>query len=734
MRKKIKKAFTLVELLVVIAILAILATVSIVGYNSFTKKAKVSNDTVLVKQMNDVLFANRQTDDKNNTMTEALEDVFGAGYDVEKLTPTTTNYNIVWDSENDQMVLLDDSKNVVYPTEKVTSKDKMFLITKTAKDFSDTKNEFAHYLTSEFTYDGALAITTGLDVGSNTNVNEISYTSGETGKTVSINTNKDTILNVDASLDTVYHYGDVKKVDIEAVAGNSYHEYGNVLGNIEIKKGRVVVEKGSKVSTILVNSKAANDVKVNVVKGASVGSVAPTTEAAKSDINASSSIPTDSKVEEVVDIAKTSLFAGGLGTEKSPYLISDRSNFSNIKQLSNDMITGKSYYFKQNNDIVIDSESAYSANGFTGVYDGSNYKIIADFPTSNYKSLFNAYQITGHVTFKNMKIVMSNVGVNLLACADWGTSFGAIFDNITFDSTEDIINVNCSNFGFVVIDALFTKGNDDVEYVFSNITNNVNIQNEGTCTGFLIGSGPNFSAKTNIKFINCINNGNITGTSSVGYLYGNSSYIDTISNSNSIIEVTNCTNSGIFNSISDNSKPIVEFAPKLNELNAMYQNAIGGSFLSTNYFADKNVIVNQENDKLSINTSDNSVSYKLAFNVNSTYWTINGSAWTNSDLTDLSNRNVWNVSNGRKYFISLPINTESTSPLSKTFKAYDKRTAEKNGIEVNAYENGFAIVVKNDVTYLVFDVNESTYIDSNVSLLVYAYDSSNSLLGVKKIA
>ena len=75
MKKKIKKAFTLVELLVVIAILAILATVSIVGYNSFTKKAKVSNDTVLVKQMNDVLIASQQTDGNNNTMTEALDDV-----------------------------------------------------------------------------------------------------------------------------------------------------------------------------------------------------------------------------------------------------------------------------------------------------------------------------------------------------------------------------------------------------------------------------------------------------------------------------------------------------------------------------------------------------------------------------------------------------------------------------------------------------------------------------------
>ena len=54
MKKKMKKAFTLVELLVVIAILAILSTVAIVGYNSFTEKAKISNDQSLVRQLNTV--------------------------------------------------------------------------------------------------------------------------------------------------------------------------------------------------------------------------------------------------------------------------------------------------------------------------------------------------------------------------------------------------------------------------------------------------------------------------------------------------------------------------------------------------------------------------------------------------------------------------------------------------------------------------------------------------------
>ena len=267
MKKKIKKAFTLVELLVVIAILAILATVSIVGYNSFTKKAKVSNDTVLVKQMNDVLFANQQTDDKNNTMTDALEDVFGAGYDVEKLTPTTTNYNIVWDSENDQMVLLDDSKNVVYPTEKVTSKDKMFLITKTTKDFTDTKDEFAHYLTSEFTYDGALAITTGLDVGSNTNVKNISYTGTDSAKTISIRTNGGKLV-VNGPKDTINHYGAADYTNVVAVYGESYHEFG-VSAYARIASGHFVAESTAKVVNLNV---ASSDVKITENTGAKVNS------------------------------------------------------------------------------------------------------------------------------------------------------------------------------------------------------------------------------------------------------------------------------------------------------------------------------------------------------------------------------------------------------------------------------------------------------------------------------
>ena len=52
-----KKGFTLVELLVVIAILAILASVSVVGYLSFTNKAKESNALQEMTQVKTTLLA-----------------------------------------------------------------------------------------------------------------------------------------------------------------------------------------------------------------------------------------------------------------------------------------------------------------------------------------------------------------------------------------------------------------------------------------------------------------------------------------------------------------------------------------------------------------------------------------------------------------------------------------------------------------------------------------------------
>ena len=93
----------------------------------------------------------------------------------------------------------------------------------------------------------------------------------------------------------------------------------------------------------------------------------------------------------------------------------------------------------------------------------------------------------------------------------------------------------------------------------------------------------------------------------------------------------------------------------------------------------------------------------------------------------------WYVSNGTKYSQDIKVNTEAVGSLTNSFKAVDKRTAEKLGLTVSEFNNEYEIVVKDDTTYLVFNTEDFKYINSNVSLYVYAYDSNQTLKGTLKI-
>ena len=61
---------------------------------------------------------------------------------------------------------------------------------------------------------------------------------------------------------------------------------------------------------------------------------------------------------------------------------------------------------------------------------------------------------------------MGKIGISLLNIADWGTSYGVTFENITFNSTESMTTVNANNFGFAVINALYTMGEGKAVYTF----------------------------------------------------------------------------------------------------------------------------------------------------------------------------------------------------------------------------------------------------------------------------
>lgn len=427
------------------------------------------------------------------------------------------------------------------------------------------------------------------------------------------------------------------------------------------------------------------------------------------------------------------LFDGGTGTAEDPFLIATSEQFKAIDQLN-----GAPYCFKQTADIAV--AAGDEVTKFAGVYDGGNQELSSARTSGKFAALFNVAGLSGHATFKNIHVTMGELATSLLSCADWGTSYGADFENLTFTSTSELTKANSNNFGFVVINAIYTDNGDPATYNFKDITVNVNLQNAGTCTGVLIGSGPCFNVNTTMNFINCTNDGTITGTSSVGFLYGNSAYIESLDESGTIT-VTNCTTNAVIKSTKDSAD--VAFAPgtsksqKAAELNTSYQQA--DKYIVGNYLNGKTISVTQnaEADKFSIAIDDASdYTYKLVLNVAATYRTLDGEAWDEADVAKIPSNwdEAWNVSNGLKYLIALNKDASAADELN-SFHAYDKRTATSKGIDTDALsynEDGYAIVVKDGTNCIVFNTTEDTYIDSNVSILVYAY-SGNTLVGTKAI-
>ena len=428
------------------------------------------------------------------------------------------------------------------------------------------------------------------------------------------------------------------------------------------------------------------------------------------------------------------LFDGGTGTAEDPFLIATSKQFKAIDQLN-----GAPYCFKQTADIAV--AAGDEVTKFAGVYDGGNQELSSARTSGKFAALFNVAGLSGHAAFKNIHVTMGELATSLLSCADWGTSYGADFENLTFTSTSELTKANSNNFGFVVINAIYTANGDPATYNFKDITVNVNLQNAGTCTGVLIGSGPCFNVSTTMNFINCTNNGTITGTSSVGFLYGNSAYIKSLDESGTI-NVTNCTTNAVIKSTNDSAD--VAFAPgasesqKAAELNTSYQQA--DKYIVGNCLNGKTISVTQNAgaDEFAITIDGASdYTYKLVLNVAATYRTLDGEAWEDADVAKIPSSwdEAWNVSNGLKYLIALNKDASAAEAPLKIFHAYDRRTAANEGIDTNALsynEDGYAIVVKDGTNCIVFNTTEDTYIYSNVSILVYAY-SGNTLVGTKAI-
>ena len=202
----------------------------------FSQQAVQGNaETVdLVAQWNAILAG----EGVNDSLTAAIAEVEGTEAQLK-------SERIVWNAANDQF----------YYEEEVPAADRYQYFK--AYDAMPTIQSWSIYATSSWTSGNDIALKgVGFDAGSQAaSIETVSYTGETTARTNRIYTNSaSTNITINAPLDTVQHYGVAGTLDIQAVAGSSYHEFGKVAF-AQISKGRIALESTSKVSQIHVEKK-----------------------------------------------------------------------------------------------------------------------------------------------------------------------------------------------------------------------------------------------------------------------------------------------------------------------------------------------------------------------------------------------------------------------------------------------------------------------------------------------
>lgn len=247
--KSNKKGFTIVELVIVIAIIAILAAVLIPTFASLVKKANVSADTQLVRNLNMAVEIEKASSNaKHSTMHEALMTAQDAGYDVDTIV-AKSGYNIAWDSANDRFVLVDkDAKKYIYPTSENTAENSIsnpadyFLFCDDSAKIDES--DFSYYLSknAKLPTDGAVTVKAGFDAGENKNLKEVTYNGSATKVIFNLNGGKLTV-NDKTDSNQQYFYGSLSEAVVST--GNScFHAYGTIA-KLDLQAGKVVAEAGS---------------------------------------------------------------------------------------------------------------------------------------------------------------------------------------------------------------------------------------------------------------------------------------------------------------------------------------------------------------------------------------------------------------------------------------------------------------------------------------------------------
>ena len=505
MKRTNKKGFTIVELVIVIAVIAILAAVLIPNISRLVRKAQVSNDLSLVRNLNLALETESATMDYP-TAYDAFAAVKENGYDIAKIEAKASNNKILYDEVNKCFVYLNGVNLEYYPNSKkgdtATQNHQLWTVVTSAEDAK--KSQYSVYWNGGD--NTAVEVKdVGFDVGVNKNVN-VTVTAATQELTVRTNGGNMKI----TSDGTINHYGMIEKADLQKVASKSYHEFGYVTSYIKVTSGRIVVEPKASVSIIAV---ANASVTIEQKAGSELFKVAPTTGVTlkKDNIKVLSE---KTVVETALENLDTLRYGGGDGSAEHPYelytaahLVAFAKDINEGKQLTKDGFVNA----KLCADVDI-SGMGWEPIGnvehpFYGSFNGMNNTI---------KGLTNKGYAPSQVLFgstANAKNFGTSYGFFGVVGSKTETSNATKIElrNVNFSGVA--IDTDSANMLGVLLGADVVAAKDNKGTVNKDFAGNVTIENitvagtikstRGSTIGGVVGK---LYTKGGIKVANCINN------------------------------------------------------------------------------------------------------------------------------------------------------------------------------------------------------------------------------------
>ena len=531
MAKKLKRAFTIVELVIVIAVIAILAAVLIPTFTTLIDKANQSADTSNVKNMNSILAMDETTNGKPKTMDDAVKVIREGGYDLEKLTPTGRGYDIVWDQDANRLLMVNGNEVIFGETEKNANEKHLWVVVDSVEKIAATG--YSVYLTDVFK--GTVEAKQGVDVGSNEDITTVTYNPTEK-QDVKIRTNGGA-LEVNAAAATVSHYDAAASVDIQAVADHSYHEYGTVAGNITLKQGRFVAEDNSSATAVVVTATDVNAVEIvinDTTKTWSIAAENETVAGGLKDIVSGNTANADIAENPVV-----SGFAGGLGTESNPYLVANLDQFRNITS-GND---NAKIYYKILSDLVFTdgyvADSLYGApTEYWAVYQSSGWLSNVVIEGNDKKLTIQGDQnAPGQLFIFNGLRNAELIDINVEFSSNYSCYINTLGENVTYQ--------NVDVYGGGGHNACYSMYMYSGENYFIDCDSYADINNNDQYTAVFVmqagASSANYECVFN--FINCTYNATFVSPQAGMFLS------NTYGASKKVLNVTNCSNNGLIQSL-----------------------------------------------------------------------------------------------------------------------------------------------------------------------------------------